>query len=329
MEKILIVAPRFLSLSGGGEYFVSRLINSLPKDSWHIITRNESSVGYFWKSSFENCSSVIDSWIYVESQNIFQKTLRNLSLLLFEVKAYFLIRKFNASYSKVFCANLYFLPLFLGRKAVSRLHGPPGLLKGYLCKYMDINLVANGDALDNCRARNISVREVKIFKPPFFNMEMNSGGKVLYVGRLEPIKGYDLLLDMLEAGRLKRVTVVGRGTLENERRHKTFVKEGRINHIAGLYGDELIDQYMHHEYFILLSRYDNLPNVILEAVSYGCKLILSENIPVANKLYANGLACPSNANWRDYEFNMETRPRSEFIKEYTLSEDKIVKEIWK
>jgi len=107
----------------------------------------------------------------------------------------------------------------------------------------------------------------------------------LSVGRLVPTKGLMFLLEalsaLLETGVAFKWTIIGEGPQENEL--KSYCKknnlENKVSFLGALEYDKVLPFYISHDVFVLpLQKADDgdsdgLPNVILEAMSYGCPII--------------------------------------------------------
>lgn len=106
-------------------------------------------------------------------------------------------------------------------------------------------------------------------------LNLDDGKKnLLFVGRLEPLKGILDLLDVLnDIGNSKiRLVVIGDGPLKKEVIKKSFVDyRGKISN------DELYKYYNASHLFVLPSYYENSPITLLEAKACGCK-ILARNV---------------------------------------------------
>ncbi len=109
-------------------------------------------------------------------------------------------------------------------------------------------------------------------------------GRVLFVGRLEPMKGVDTLLKAF-AKAIQGLSpdvhlrIVGDGSLMNSL--KALASELDINHrvmFAGRRGpDAVLDEFARAEIFCGLSRSEALGNVFLEAQAAGCA-VLATNV---------------------------------------------------
>lgn len=98
--------------------------------------------------------------------------------------------------------------------------------------------------------------------------------EILFVGRLEKIKGPDILLEAfskLDANKY-RLTIIGDGTLKEK------LQNGSKNvNFLGYRGLEEISKYMRESDFLIVpSRNESLPLVILEAANYNLPVLASD-----------------------------------------------------
>ncbi len=103
------------------------------------------------------------------------------------------------------------------------------------------------------------------------------GPHVLAMGRLTGQKGFDLLLDAMvgvrAAGVPARLTIVGVGELEAELRSKAAAL-GLADVVALVGFQEQPERFFAHaDVFVLSSRYEGMPNVVLEALACGLPIV--------------------------------------------------------
>jgi len=105
--------------------------------------------------------------------------------------------------------------------------------------------------------------------------------RLLFVGRVGPLKGVDVLLEALERARTcvpdLTATLVGAGetdaALEAVRSHPA-VTSGAA-HLAGPLGPERADAYREAQIVVLPTRTDSFPMVVLEAMASGVPVVAS------------------------------------------------------
>lgn len=125
-------------------------------------------------------------------------------------------------------------------------------------------------------------------------------GRLLFVGRLEPMKGVATLLDSfaLLAPRFPDAVlhVVGDGSLRAalEARHPLLVKSGRIVFRGYLPPLSVYKEYAEAEMFCALSNSEALGNVFLEAQAAGCAIVATNvgGIPDSVQHEQTGLLVP-------------------------------------
>jgi glycosyltransferase involved in cell wall biosynthesis len=113
----------------------------------------------------------------------------------------------------------------------------------------------------------------------------------LFVGRIEPMKGIDLLLKAIKS--LKRtdvrLLVVGSGPYENELKKYSFVKYfGKVKR------EELYKYYNSADLFIFPSRYEPWGLVLHEAIACGTKVLATDVGDVKYFLKKELIMAPNN-----------------------------------
>ena len=106
---------------------------------------------------------------------------------------------------------------------------------------------------------------------------VGSDPHVLAMGRLTHQKGFDLLLGALAAVRADgvpaRLTIVGVGELETELKERT-ADLGLADVVTFAGFQERPERYFAHaDVFVLSSRYEGMPNVVLEALACGLPIV--------------------------------------------------------
>lgn len=113
---------------------------------------------------------------------------------------------------------------------------------------------------------------------------------LLAVGRLEYQKGYDLLIEvMMKLDDKFHLTIVGQGKEEGKIKHlvESFDVKKKVT-FAGFQSNPYI-YMMHADLLILSSRYEGLPNVVLEANACGTPVVAFESPGGTGEIIENGV----------------------------------------
>jgi glycosyltransferase involved in cell wall biosynthesis len=126
--------------------------------------------------------------------------------------------------------------------------------------------------VDSDRIRSIATNAANPFVDP--------GPHLVASGRLEHAKGFDLLIDaMLEVRKhipQAKLTILGSGTLEKELRDQCAALGLTATvKFAGFHSNPY-PYYLNADLFVLSSRYEGLPNVILEAMALNTQLVATD-----------------------------------------------------
>ncbi len=135
--------------------------------------------------------------------------------------------------------------------------------------------------MDNTKHKMIPAGvDLQIFNPSG-KSRMGSKVRLLFVGRLVYQKGLDILLEALKKIKDKdlwSLDIIGDGPLKKEILKK--VKNLQIDKNINFYGwqsrDKLIKIYKDNDIFLLPSRDEGMPNVMLEAMASGLAVIGTE-----------------------------------------------------
>ena len=107
------------------------------------------------------------------------------------------------------------------------------------------------------------------------------GPYILFVGRLVPEKGIDELIGAYKQLKpMQKLVIVGAADHESEYSSSILGEQDSTIIIAGQRTkEELSILYSHCDLFVLPSSHEGLPIVALEAMSYGCNILLSNIAP--------------------------------------------------
>lgn len=125
----------------------------------------------------------------------------------------------------------------------------------------------------------------------FFPDEFNSEAYILYVGRISHGKGLFDLLNSIKCLRNKnnlKLYIAGKGGLE--KKVKNYIKKENLGNNIKLLGNlshkNLVKVYQNASLFVFPSYYEGFPTVVLEAMSSGLPVIIS-NIPAHRSFIIN------------------------------------------
>ena len=125
--------------------------------------------------------------------------------------------------------------------------------------------------------------------------------KLLFFSRIEEKKGLDILLDALGSVSVPyQLTIAGNGDVEYiEKLKKYAVEQGIDKHItwAGFYNEDKFDLLRKHDLFILPSHDENFANTVIESLSVGTAVLISENVGLYDYVQQKNLGwiCETNA----------------------------------
>jgi len=109
--------------------------------------------------------------------------------------------------------------------------------------------------------------------------------RMLFVGRLEPIKGISMVLDVYRVLKTKipvELIIVGSGSLEGE--VENFSKsDGNVHYLKYVGEKDLAEIYRSCDIFLAPTQSDNYPLVVLEALSSGLKVVTTKVLYEAYK----------------------------------------------
>jgi glycosyltransferase involved in cell wall biosynthesis len=111
---------------------------------------------------------------------------------------------------------------------------------------------------------------------------VEAGKYILSVGRITQEKGFDLLIEAFKEVELAPdIKLVIAGGVEGEEEYARSIKRlaghtDRIVFTGYMYGDKLCQLYSHAMLYVLTSRNEGFPLVLLEAMSYGLDVLVSD-----------------------------------------------------
>ena len=114
----------------------------------------------------------------------------------------------------------------------------------------------------------------------FTRYGLNRKKFILFVGRITPEKGIEILLKAYELSKIDhKLVIVGEFNKDDTYANKILKECAGSENIVitgSLYRDDLFALYVHCGLFVLPSFFEGLPIVLLEAISCGCQILASD-----------------------------------------------------
>ena len=111
------------------------------------------------------------------------------------------------------------------------------------------------------------------------SLNIQPGKYILSVGRITPEKGFDLLIRAFEKVDTDYKLVIA-GGVETEGGYfeelNKLISTGRVVFTGYVFGDKLKQLYSHAGFYVLSSRNEGFPLVLLEAMSYHLNVLVSD-----------------------------------------------------
>ena len=121
----------------------------------------------------------------------------------------------------------------------------------------------------------------------FKKIESEKNGDLIYVGRLEPEKNLEALLEALRGEKVK-LTIIGSGSLDKKLKEFVLKEKLEVSFINKIANNEIPMWLNKHKIFVLSSFYEGNPKVLLEAMS--CEMpVIGSNSPGINNIIENGV----------------------------------------
>lgn len=129
---------------------------------------------------------------------------------------------------------------------------------------------------------------------PGLLLPRNHPPELLFLSRIHPKKNLELLFSSLaKVPQDWRLSIAGDGEEDYIEELKKLVAElgisNRINWLGHISGEQKFDRYRKADLFVLTSHNENFANVVIEALSSGTPVLLTEGVGLAEYVRTNGL----------------------------------------
>lgn len=297
-RRVLIINRGIGSYFGGGENFDIRVSQSFLNLGFDVtiltgrgINRDSLTEDYpeiefkFVKSPYFRKIN-IPFWVPGIIKRAFNFITLELDLLIFEFHAlYYVIT--NQRPSLIIAGAMVRLGTVLSLVSLSVINRLPGPVSpwiwvvnmNWIYRFGRNIIVANGDSYQKSKwIRRIKFLDIGYPQAHQFDNlheQENRDIDVLWVGRLEVIKGADRLVGVIQS--LHRyndslnITIAGGGSML-PMICKEFASSANISVLGEISSSSVQELFSRSKRLLMLSRYDNWPNVVFEALAQGCNV---------------------------------------------------------
>jgi glycosyltransferase involved in cell wall biosynthesis len=131
--------------------------------------------------------------------------------------------------------------------------------------------------------------DIELFKPDTTKKNLDGKLKILSVGRIAPVKNYEILVDackLLKDWNINfQVTMIGEPALEEDKTYEESLKskikslglESYFKFLGKVSHNDLPRHYQSHDLFIHLSKTGSLDKTMLEAILCGMRVLSSND----------------------------------------------------
>jgi glycosyltransferase involved in cell wall biosynthesis len=124
---------------------------------------------------------------------------------------------------------------------------------------------------------------------------------ILSIGRLDYLKGYDLLIEVFErycrSNKDWKLRIIGDGPLR-EQITKIIIEKGLTNRISLItMSNTIMEEYLNASIYVMTSRSEGLPMVLLEAQAFGLPIVAFDCETGPSEIIQNGISGYLIANY--------------------------------
>ncbi len=281
-KKIIFIIPTLTK--GGAERVVSLLSQEFERIGYKVkIVIFNNKVEYEYGGEIVNINTPASSNYFVKLLRLFQRTVR--------LKRIF--RKENPDYIFSFMESANFPSILTGKDVVVSIRNNPNknyswlqkIFARFLYKFSNVKkIVAVSRGIEKILNRDYKLdNTTTIYNPVVINDKYKIQEDlsryqpyILSVGRLEKQKNFEILIKAYSKTKAKKeakLLIVGEGS-QREKLEK-LINDLNLEGKVLLPGkkDNTRDYYLQSEIYVLSSRYEGFPNILIEALSNKCTCI--------------------------------------------------------
>jgi len=290
MKNIIFIITD-LNFGGGGERVVANMANYFFKESNYNV--EIISLGLFSLETFYN----IESGIKIKYLNIKQKSNNKIQNIYYKIKTFFSLKNYLKSnrnksfvlgigtYPNILLSNInypYMIRIGCEHNSYKSVNKIWSILR--ILYYKKLNAVVSLTQKDRIFLSKISkycytIPNARTFTPIIIKDFSNKKARkqLLAIGRLSYQKGYNYLLDIFEKLSHKipdwNLCIIGEGPLEKWLNDE--IKKRKLKHRICLMKPikEISKMYIDSSIYIMTSRFEGFPMVLLEAQSFGLPIV--------------------------------------------------------
>lgn len=278
---------------GGAERVVSLLSQELSKQHNVTIITFSKEIKYEYGGNIVNLNlSSVDNNLK-KILNIIKRTQK--------LKQIFRQKKFDKIF--VFMETAYVPAILTGYPIIASVRNNPHKYSKYITKYIlpkAKKVISVSKEIENILRKDFKISNVKTIYNPIDlklidKLKENSIQEnykfIMAVGRLEYQKGFDILIQAYSKSNLKKkvkLLIFGDGKLKNEL--QKLINKMRLSDRIILKGvvDNIYKYFTKAEMFILSSRYEGFPNVLIEALACNTPSISTDCPTGPREIIKNG-----------------------------------------
>jgi glycosyltransferase involved in cell wall biosynthesis len=136
---------------------------------------------------------------------------------------------------------------------------------------------------------------------PLIKKSKSTTFRILFLGRIHPKKGLDVLLKSLNKLEFNfELNIVGEGESDYLGSLKKIINENslfdKVNWLGAKHGLEKHELYANSDLMVLPSHDENFANSVLESLMFGTPVVISTNVGLSDFVKSNNLGWVYNGN---------------------------------